>query len=76
MSLLRIFRSLDTTAADAALARAGVAQHDLSVRTRAIRMDVACRKPREAIERLAGMIVPAPPVGIPADMQALLDRMP
>lgn len=76
MSILRLFRAMDTSTADAAIERAGAAQHDLSVRARAIRMDIACEKPREAIERLAGIIFPALPMGIPADMQALLDRMP
>lgn len=76
MSLLRLFRALDTSTVDAALLRADEAQHNLSVRARAIRMDIACEKPREAIERLARKIIPALPVGIPVDMQALLDRMP
>jgi hypothetical protein len=73
---LRLFRPLDTSRVDAALGRAEQAQHDLTVRTRAIRMDVACERPRRALEQLIGYISPIPPTGIPADMQALLDRMP
>lgn len=55
--LRRAFTHLDTTEADEAVALAARSQRDIQVRARALRMDVSCGNPADAIDRLASNVV-------------------
>ena len=52
--LVRLFRPLDTSAADAAIKEAEQSIHAVRVRARALRMDLSCGDPGEVIRRMAG----------------------
>lgn len=51
-ALRRAFRPLDTSQADAAIAEAERGHREVQVRARAVRMDVSCGKPGEAVRKL------------------------
>ena len=87
----RLFRPLDTTTADVAIARLEHSTRAVHVRARALRMDIGCGDPGETAQRiraLTGAVVHrggqvlrevfSAPVAepIPADMQDLLSRIP
>ena len=95
MSLLgqlgRLFRPLDTSAADVAISRLEHSTKAVHVRARALRMDIGCGDPGETAQRiraLTGAVVHrggkvlrevfAAPVAepLPVDMQDLLSRIP
>ena len=84
--LARLFRPIDTSEADAAIAEAHQSIRDVAVRARALRMDIACGDPSPAIRRLTLQVYegashilrrafPADAEPIPAEMRDLLDRM-
>jgi hypothetical protein len=79
MRLPSMFRRLDTTEADQAIARAETAQRGLLVRNRAVSMDVACGDPKAALARLFHHFrhrLFSVPEGLPDGWQGLLDKMP
>lgn len=86
-ALARAFTPLDTSEAEAAIAAAARSQRDIAVRTRALRMDLSCGDPIEAIEKLTGNVRSKAAhalraifdatldASIPDDLQWLLDRL-
>ena len=89
--LVRLFRALDTSDADAALQRLETSTQAVHVRARALRMDIGCGDPGETADRireLTGAVVHrggkvlrdvfGAPIRerLPADMQDLLRRIP
>lgn len=84
-TLKRAFRKMDTSEVDAAIAHAGAAHQAVRVRARALRMDVGCGRPGEAIERITNAVrrnagpvlrnLYSPPESTPADMQMMLGAL-
>lgn len=83
-AIRRAFRPLDTTAADEAIAAAERGHRDVQVRARALRMDVGCGDPVEAIRRLTAPVdhrggffsrLFCPADDTPADMKGLLGKL-
>jgi hypothetical protein len=88
--LIRLFRPLDTSEAEAAIARLETSTKAVHVRARALRMDIGCGDPGEISEQirmLTGNLVHrggrvlrevfATPTRepLPAELQDLLDRL-
>jgi hypothetical protein len=83
-NMRRAFSKLDTTEADAAIALAARSQRDVQVRARALRMDVSCGNPGDAIDRIAGNVMAKAghmlraiyhPEPVPEDMRRRLDEI-
>jgi hypothetical protein len=84
-TLKRAFSPLDTTDVDAAIAEATSAHRGVRVRARALRMDVSCSNPGDAIAVLRKGTLSAAeniinqcfgaPRPTPADMQELLGKI-
>jgi hypothetical protein len=84
--LARVFRRLDTSEADAAIAQAADAQRAVQVRARALRMDIGCGDAGSAVrlsqrvahiagDKLREMFGPPAEQPIPADMQEMVSRI-
>lgn len=85
--LARVFRPLDTSAVDAAIAEAHQQHRAVSVRARALRRSISCDDPTGAISRMTASVsdgagyllrrVHGAPVSepVPPTMLRLLDRI-